>query len=481
MFRRAVPAIGVVAAAFVLSFALAPRSLWGHDPGISYQVAHSMVHEGSFRVYDDPLNINKPYASYGIGMSLFMTVAELVGPHVNASPGGLDTLINPALLALIALVMWLTLRRMGASPAQASATSLIVALTSPLLPYATSSFSEIGTALGVALGVWGLIIARDRALLGGVIAGLGAGLAGLMRTDSFLLIAPVVAVGAALAARHRWRAIAGIAAGAAPAVGFTAWYNAYRFGSPLTTQYAGLPLSDSFPYPFLNGLYGLVASPGRGLLLYAPVTLLVAVAWRWAWRRSPLLAVVSLVLIVDRLFFYASWWAWHGGVGWGPRFLVPALPALAPFVLEVVRRLPRPRTIARTIGVAGVAVLLGVSFGIQIVGSVTDPGNDRLASEVNRRADAVPKTDPRYMVNAVKPPMLAAWSDPMFDWSLSPIVDHTQAAAGGRNLTSRFLKPSVATLPLAVAGVLVLGGLVLALVPVRRRPIVEPAIAAVET
>jgi len=39
-----------------------------------------------------------------------------------------------------------------------------------------------------------------------------------------------------------------------------------------------------------------------------------------------------VVLFVVRLLFYARWWAWYGGNSWGPRFLVPVLPAFAPVI-----------------------------------------------------------------------------------------------------------------------------------------------------
>jgi len=442
---RAVPAAGVVLAVLVVAFVFAPATMWGYDSNITMQVAHSMVTEGSFRVYHDPLAINLPYSSYGIGMSLLMAISELLGPRLHQTPAQLNTVINPVLLALIALVLWLSARRLGATSRQAALAALAVALASPLLPYATSTFTEVGTALGVAFGILGILYCGDRPFLGGAVAGVGLGVAGLFRPDSFLLVAPVIAIGAVLTAGRKPAAVAGVMTGALPAVAMTAFYNMVRFGSPLTMQYQGLELSDSFPYPFWDGLYGLVISPGRGLVFYAPIVGVMAIGWKWSWQRSRLLTLVCAALLADRLVFFASWWAWHGGNGWGPRFLVPAMPALLPFVVEILRRVPAWRGLRswpRAVGVVGVAGLFAASLAVQVVGSTTYMSADAAHTAVGRRVAQVPRpANTSFLQYATLPAMLDAWGVPFMDWSLFPIKEHTKQLVNGQHLTSRYANP----------------------------------------
>jgi hypothetical protein len=109
-----------------------------------------------------------------------------------------------------------------------------------------------------------------------------------------------------------------------------------RRGSPFVTGYEGnhgnrtaLPYSGlpGFSYPFLLGVGSIVFSFGKGLLFFYPG--LVVPAQRFidddelkVVHQAWLLVVVGLIVV------YARWWAWYGGMCWGPRFfLFAALPS----------------------------------------------------------------------------------------------------------------------------------------------------------
>lgn len=102
-------------------------------------------------------------------------------------------------------------------------------------------------------------------------------------------------------------------------------YNFYRFGNPLNF---GPPDAFSFRY-FPVGIAGLLFSPGRGLAWYClPLVLFVFAlprAFRLAKHETQLILFVFLVY----LGMYSCWAYWEGGWSWGPRFLLPGLPALA--------------------------------------------------------------------------------------------------------------------------------------------------------
>ena len=74
---------------------------------------------------------------------------------------------------------------------------------------------------------------------------------------------------------------------------------------------------------------GLLLSPGRGLLFYAPVFLLLIPALPGFWRARRAEAAVIVLLAVSQTLLYARWHVWFGGWCWGPRFLVPLMPFLA--------------------------------------------------------------------------------------------------------------------------------------------------------
>jgi hypothetical protein len=109
------------------------------------------------------------------------------------------------------------------------------------------------------------------------------------------------------------------------------YFNFTRYGSLGETGYSQEIL---FRRPWV-GAFGLLLSPGRGLFIYAPLTLLLFFGLRPAWRRLPrpyFWLVVTICL--GYWLFYGSWFAWGGTWGWGPRFLLPILPLLMGFVAE---------------------------------------------------------------------------------------------------------------------------------------------------
>jgi hypothetical protein len=104
--------------------------------------------------------------------------------------------------------------------------------------------------------------------------------------------------------------------------------------------YSGLP---GFSYPFFFGVLSLTLSFGKGLLFFAPGLLLPVRKTLLRWQKEnqiPLYQVYTLwmAFVIGLILVYARWWAWYGGVFWGPRFLlfasIPASFALAVRLLD---------------------------------------------------------------------------------------------------------------------------------------------------
>ena len=132
-------------------------------------------------------------------------------------------------------------------------------------------------------------------------------------------------------------------AGAAPFPVALALYNTVAFGAPWKQGYGSAHVTSAAKLGsgrVLDGIPGLLVSPGRGLLLYSPV-LLFAIAGAVIGRRQALYrwcaaAFVAYLIVVANV---AQWW---GGEGFGARKLAEALPLLAvllvPAVDAIVRR-----------------------------------------------------------------------------------------------------------------------------------------------
>lgn len=105
-------------------------------------------------------------------------------------------------------------------------------------------------------------------------------------------------------------------------------YNAIVFGSPFEQGYGDKPF---YLQTFDPGLYGLLLSPSRGILVYEPWILAAFAAFALAWMRPGLVALrlrglsIAWVLL---LVTYANYLEWWGGRVFGPRFLDDLAPAL---------------------------------------------------------------------------------------------------------------------------------------------------------
>jgi hypothetical protein len=109
-------------------------------------------------------------------------------------------------------------------------------------------------------------------------------------------------------------------------------------------------LRRQFPYQEVpKAVFEMLFTPGRGLLVYTPILLLLPLAWFHATSKSRQAIIFSLLaaggLILAQATAYGSeWW----GITWSTRFLLPVLPflivGLAPaveFLLGSTRRIFR--------------------------------------------------------------------------------------------------------------------------------------------
>lgn len=187
--------------------------------------------------------------------------------------------------------------------------------------------AEVLTATLVALGIVCLVTGRHAR------AGWGAIVLGAVNTPAAMI--GLVGIACAEAVRtRRLRHLLPVVV----AVLLIAGESWIRRGGPLESGYEGdhgfrtlLPYSGQpgFSYPFVLGVLSILFSFGRGLVFFAPGLLL------WLGRRTrhlalPLRPPVTLMLLflAGLVLAYAKWWAWYGGISFGPRFFVfAAIPA----------------------------------------------------------------------------------------------------------------------------------------------------------
>jgi hypothetical protein len=315
---------------------------------------------------------------YGMGMSLAQVPAAWLAPKIEArlGPGTSQPLflLVPLLCVCIAAAAagWIALS-LGLSAAAARAAVLLTALGSPLGAYAALDLSEplqaaaLTSALALSLASADPQVQRRRALIYSAMAGLAAGVAVLTKSGLWAVVPfSLLCVWSPNGPVSRPRRVMATLAGFAGPVAVWVWFDFARFGE-LFASYAG----EGFTHPFVDGFWRLLLGVNRGLVLYFPALVValaaVAVRWRSAHVRARLAMLSSLGAFVALLCLAAAWWAWHGLWGWGPRLLVPALPALAALAAMLLDRWPRPIRVAFVV----VSVLINALGLVQNAGPVT--------------------------------------------------------------------------------------------------------------
>jgi hypothetical protein len=345
---------------------LALRTDFGYDGQMMYKVAESLALRHSFQVQDPAWHANEPYAYFGLGVSLLLLPFYRLSSLLTGDGSRLIVLYGPLVTALTAWVLFRLLRELGASASRAMAIALTFAFGTLAWHYSTTIFSEPLVALGMTAAIYWLRVyqrdARRRWLLA---AGAATAVSLLARWDSLLLIVAPLAVYAlyqVMRTRRGSAMVAGLFTFGAPLAAVLTvnlWYDWLRYGDvfTITTKNA---LEGSFTTPLWTGLYGLLFSPGAGLIIYVPVLLASAASLRGFYRQARPEALLLLSLLALRLLFYARWSSWDGRE-WGPRYLLPLLPLLlVPLICLPARRWIR----------FGAAALATVGIAVELLGQI---------------------------------------------------------------------------------------------------------------
>jgi hypothetical protein len=294
------------------------------------------------------------YIRKGVGMSVLALPLVWLGLVVPAwGPATTILIFNALVTAATGALLLQYLHALGYHYQIALIAGLTFGLATLAWPYAKTFFSDPLAALCLVLAALTLLRFRNTGHISATFwAGLAVAIAVTVRYANVVMIpiyglllltyqVPSLRSGAGSSNRKHpisrlqpststLRAWVSFGAPLAVAAIALAFYNLARYGDPFNTGY--LP-EESFSGIWLQGIAGMLISPGRGLLLYAPVLLMALLAAPTWIRRHPPEAAMAWAIIMAHLLLYGKWFMWHGGYAWGPRFLVPTLPF---FVMNLV-------------------------------------------------------------------------------------------------------------------------------------------------
>lgn len=279
---------------------------------------------------------------------------------------------NALLSALVAPLLFFWARGESVDRRPAAMLALLVALATPLWPWATVLFRH-GSSGSLLLLAW--LAARSRRRGRAFVAGLAGGFAALCNYVLLPLLAPLALLAAwpelRTSTREGIMRAVGVILGSLPPLAIFAGYQIAATGSifVLPANRNERFVSDDaflgfFGMPSWEAFWGITFSPYRGLFFLSPLLLLAIVGAMILWRRGK---VADLLFIVAAFLLHflvnLSFNNWEAGFGIGPRYLVSAVPLLGALVIVGALRVSTPV----------VALLAAVSFANALAATAVDP------------------------------------------------------------------------------------------------------------
>jgi hypothetical protein len=342
------------------------------------------------------------YSWYGIGQSLLMLPADLLGTWMEQWPIFSDYSDDPEVRSIVvsyitnilvsvltALVAFRLLRQLRFSMTESVAGVLALMFCTTHLHYTQNmmenNYIMLLTLTGLSFQYEWLRADSRRALFIGSCA-LGLNLLTRLTTGLDLIAAGIFVLLAlwfeGVRGRRLWRRLIAYSKVAAPVYIFffvvDRAYQFYRFGSFTNTYVAifareyrqrdpSLPANFPWSTPFHVGVLDALFQPEKSILLFDPLLVLAIFLLAYLWKRlTPEVrayGATSLFLLLEYICFYARYTYWSGDFAWGDRYVSTAVELVT---LVAVPLLLRYREhLGRTIWGAGWALIV-VSLMIQV-------------------------------------------------------------------------------------------------------------------
>ena len=347
------------------------------------------------------------YSWYGIGQSLLMLPADLVGtwiahwrvfagygddPSVNAIVVSYSTNILVNILTALVTFRLLSQLRFGMKESVAGVLALMFCTTH--LHYTQNmmenNYIMLLTLTGFSLQYEWLRTDNRRALFAGSCA-LGLNLLTRLTTGLDLVAAGIFVLLVlwleGLRGRGMWLRLIAYCKVAAPVYVFflaiDRAYQFYRYGSFTNTYVAvfareyhqldpTLPANFPWSTPFHIGFLGALFQPEKSIFLFDPLLVLAIFLLALLWKRlTPEVrayGATSLLLLLAYICFYARYTYWSGDFAWGDRYVSTSVELVALVAVPLLMRYRASlngERLGKAIWRAG-CVLIAISLMIQL-------------------------------------------------------------------------------------------------------------------
>ncbi len=315
---------------------------------------------------------------YGMGQSLLLLPADVVGTYVERLPAfanysGTDPSVRNILVSysvnilvtvLTALLCFRFLQQLNFDIKQAVVGVLAFLLLTTHLHYTQNMMENnyifLLTLAGLSYQYEWLRNGNRRALLIGS-AAFGLNLLTRLTTGLDLLAGAVFVLLVlwfeGIRGKALWNRCRTYIATALPVYVFFGLvdrlYQYYRFGSFFNTYVSvvarearqrdpGLPANYPFETPFHVGFFGALFAPEKSIFLFDPLLILMILVAAVAWKRfSPAVkayVVTSCLLLLAYISFYARYTVWSGDFAWGDRYVSTTAELMALLAVPLLLR-----------------------------------------------------------------------------------------------------------------------------------------------
>ncbi|MFZ0820067.1 MAG: phospholipid carrier-dependent glycosyltransferase [Candidatus Acidiferrales bacterium] len=308
---------------FLIYLAFLPPGIYSIDGNEMLQVADSLITHHNTTVLPgmgmtgrDGQQYSRWYPLQSFLAVPFVAAGRVVAHHAHLPEHYveaflatiLDCLCTAAAVPLVALIVL----QLGGDEQGAWIAALSYAFGTIALAYARTFFAEPLLALLTAASIYLVLKFDNRSAILSMLA--------VLAKPTGIIVGPVLSAYLLAKRRPLWQSLL---PGLGGAMGLLIYciYNFARFGNPLTF---GQPWAFS-PSVVPAAFFGLLISPGHGIIWYCPCVVLAIVGFKKARRLDALLLVT---IFAGFLMLHSFWLGWGGGWTWGPRFLLPTIPAL---------------------------------------------------------------------------------------------------------------------------------------------------------
>ena len=329
--------VGFLLGVLTLTFAGHGSSV---DENLVLQVVDSMVNRGDLTVSNMFQALPGPdgqfYSRYGFVFPTLLVPFFLIGKGwLSLVPESLAYGGNAFMFFVLwssvlitALAGWLFFRlclllECPARPAACLALGLI--LSTPFLPYSQTLYRLTASSV-VLMFILHEILRYERRPSRSIPVILAATVAlGINLREDLVIGMGWIGVYSLFNGPPRTRFVRSTALILGALIGVCLWgvHNTIRFGAVWIQNYADV----HFDYPWIISLPQLLWGARRGLLLYAPLALILPIAFIRETRiLGERLLALCTAMVCTYLLFYGKSDFWHGGNCWGPRHLYFLLP-----------------------------------------------------------------------------------------------------------------------------------------------------------